>query len=113
MSSTLPVELLAGDDPTRLRPGRCDGSQTFFEWCLTVTPGACSKTAPTLLPLGFFGAVFFGFLGSRPDRFCPFAIVTSNHDCPWMKMRCSQIDLLDLWAHGLPTSLRYAAVRSV
>ena len=89
------------------------GNQAFFEWCFVVTPGGCSKTDPTPPPLGFFGAVFFGFLGSRPDRFCPFAIVTSNHDCPWMKMRCSQIDLLDLWAHGLPTSLRYAAVRSV
>ena len=94
MQSALPVELLEGDDPTRWRPGRCDGSQTFFEWCLTVTPGACSKTAPTLLPLGFFGAVFFGFLGSRPDRFCPFAIVASNRDCLWMMMRYSQIKWL-------------------
>ena len=76
------------------RPLRCDGSQTFFEWCLTVTPGACPKTAPTLLPLGFFGAVFFGFLGSRPDRFCPFAIVASNHDCSKTMMRHSQIKWL-------------------
>ena len=78
--------------PSGARPRA--GSQTFFEWCLTVTPGACSKTDPTLLPLGFFGTVFFGFLGSRPDRFCPFAIVASNRDCLWMMMRYSQIKWL-------------------
>ncbi len=75
-------------------------SQAFLEWCFVVTPGACSKTDPTLPPLGFFDADFFGFLASRPDRFCPFAIVASNRDCPWMMMRYSQVkwlvfDLLD------------------
>jgi hypothetical protein len=33
-------------------------------------------------------------LGSRPDRFCPFAIVASNRDCLWMMMRHSQIKWL-------------------
>jgi hypothetical protein len=56
------------------------GNQAFLEWCFVVTPGGGSKTDPTLPPLGLFGAVFFGFLASRPDRFCPFAIVTSYHD---------------------------------
>ena len=65
-------------------------NQAFFEWCFVVTPGACSKTDPTLPALGFFGAAFFGFLGSRPDRFCPFAIVASNHDCSWMMMPSSR-----------------------
>ena len=66
----------------------CLSNQAFCEWCFVVTPGACSKADPTLPPLGYFGVGFFGFLGSRPDRFCPFAIVTSNHDCPWIMMRC-------------------------
>jgi hypothetical protein len=71
----------------------CLSSQAFFEWCLTVAPGACSKTDP--LPLGFFGTVFFGFLGSRPDRFCPFAIAASSRDYAWMMMmRPSQINWL-------------------
>ena len=88
----------------------CLSNQAFFEWCFVVTPGACSKTDPTLLTLGFFGAVFFGFLASRPDRFCPFAIVTSNHDCRWMMMGYSQIGLFDPWGHELPRYLRYAAI---
>jgi hypothetical protein len=66
------------------------GDQAFFEWCFVVTPGACSKIDPTLPPLGFFGVVFLGFLASRPDRFCPFAIVTSHEDWPWMMTRSSQ-----------------------
>lgn len=57
-------------------------SQAFFEFCFVVAPGACSKTDATLLPLGFFDAAFFGFLASRPDRFCPFATATSTHDHP-------------------------------
>jgi hypothetical protein len=69
-------------------------NQAFFAWCFVVTPGACSKTDQTLPALGFFGAVFFGFLGSRPDRFCPFAIVTSNHDYRWTMMRSSHIKWL-------------------
>jgi hypothetical protein len=72
----------------------CLSNQAFFEWCFVVTPGACSKTDPTLAPLGFFDGVFFGFLASRPDRFCPFAIVTSNRDCSWTMMRYSQIKWL-------------------
>jgi hypothetical protein len=69
-------------------------NQAFFEWCFVATPGGCSKTDPTPPPLGFFGAVFFGFFGSRPDRFCPFAIVASNHDRSQMMMRYSQIKWL-------------------
>jgi hypothetical protein len=72
----------------------CLGNQVFFEWCFGATPGGCSKTDPTPPPLGFFGTVFFGFLGSRPDRFCPFAIVASNHDCSKTMMRHSQIKWL-------------------
>lgn len=57
-----------------------DRQSRLFEWCFVLAPGTCAKTAPTLPVLGFLGAVFFGFLASRPDRFCPFAIVTSHND---------------------------------
>jgi hypothetical protein len=57
---------------------RC--SRYFLERGLSAVPGACEK-AEVAPALGFAGAVFFGFLGSLVDLFCPLAIAASIRIC--------------------------------